>query len=113
MQDEKIFLFPPHLSDSVITQSNKSSLETQMKMEEERERFQGRSWEGACVSVEAQPRRESKRATEAPLLVGPSWPLVSVAVPDSSPLAIPPALACARCSLQPQAVRSRGCVSAL
>lgn len=35
-------------------------------MEEEQECFQRGSWEGACVSVQAQPQRESKRATEVP-----------------------------------------------
>lgn len=56
-----------------------------MKMEEERECFQRRSWEGACVFVEAQARRESERATEAPLLLGPKWPFVAVTEPGSLP----------------------------
>lgn len=101
---ERIFLFPPHLADSVITRSNKSSLETQMKMEEEGESFQRRSREGACVSMEAQTQRESKRATEAPLLLGPKWPFVAMTAPDSS----------ARSALPvPSAPRSpRGCVLA-
>lgn len=63
--------------------------------------------------MEARPQRESKRAAEAPLLLAPEWPFVAVIVPDSSALAIPPALACALCSPQPQSARSRGCVSAL
>lgn len=77
-------------------------------MEEERECFQRRSWEGARVSVEDQPQRESKRATEAPLLLGPNWPLVAVAVPGSWPRATPPAPACALCSPQPRGCEERG-----
>lgn len=73
-------------------------------MEEEGESFQRRSREGACVSMEAQTQRESKRATEAPLLLGPKWPFVAMTAPDSS----------ARSALPvPSAPRSpRGCVLA-
>lgn len=60
-------------------------------MEEEGESFQRRSREGGCVSVEAQTQRESKRATEAPLLLGPKWSFMAMTAPDSSALPVPSA----------------------
>lgn len=53
-------------------------------MEKEWECFQGRSWEGAFVCAEAQPRRERRRATGAPVL-GAEWPWVPRAEPGACP----------------------------